>query len=66
MYYLHQLYSSTSKLFGRRFSTVHNCVNSPFKHSYHGNIFTGEDRIVKDNKLRKLFTKGPKHYEPRK
>ena len=45
---------------------VCNCVDSPFKDSYHGHIGTGDLRIIKDNKLRNICTKGTKYQEPRK
>ena len=38
-------------------SIVSNCVYSPYKDSYHGHLYTSDVRIIKDNKLRKLFTK---------
>ena len=39
------------------------CANSPFRDKYHGHIISGDLRLVEDNKLRKLFTKGPKYRE---
>ena len=47
-------------------SIVCNCRSSPLKNSFYGHIITGGLRIVKDNKLRKLFTKGQKYQESRK
>ena len=41
-----------------------NCEDSPYKDSEHGHIVTGDLRIVRNNKLRKLITKGPKYREP--
>ena len=41
-----------------------NCKNSPFVDPNHGHILTGDLRIVKNNKLRKLLCKGPKYREP--
>ena len=41
-----------------------NCENSPYKDSEHGHIITGDLRIIRNNKLRKLITKGPKYREP--
>ena len=40
------------------------CENSPFKDPHHNHIITGDLRIVKNNKLRKLICKGPKYREP--
>ena len=40
------------------------CNNSTFVNSDHQHIITGDLRIIKNNKLRKLFTKGPKFREP--
>ena len=39
------------------------CNNSPFVDKDHGHILTGDLRIVKNNKLRKLIIKGPKYRE---
>ena len=47
-------------------STVCKCVNSPFKDSDHCQIVTGDPKIIKDSKLRKLFSKDPRHLEPKK
>ena len=47
-------------------SIVCNCGSSPLKDSFYGHIITGGLRIVKDNKLRKLFTKVQKYQESRK
>ena len=41
-----------------------NCSNSPYIDPHHKHIITGNLSIVKNNKLRKLFTKGPKFREP--
>ena len=43
------------------------CVNSPLKDYYHAHIVTvtGDFRIMKSNKLRKMFLKGPKYCGPR-
>ena len=41
-----------------------NCEDSPYKDSEHGHIVTGDLRIVRNNKRRKLITKGPKYREP--
>ena len=43
-----------------------NCKDSPFRDDHHGHIISGDLRIVTDNKLRKVFSKGPKFREPRK
>ena len=40
-----------------------NCKDSSFADSHHGHIISGDLRLVEDNKLRKLFTKGPKYRE---
>ena len=37
-----------------------NCKDSPFKDDHHGHIISGDLRIITDNKLRKIFSKGPK------
>ena len=42
------------------------CGNSLFKVSYHGHIVTGDRRIAKGIKLKKLFAKDPKYLEPKK
>ena len=42
------------------------CENSPYRDPYHGHVITGNLAIIKNNKLRKIFTKGPKYREPRK
>lgn len=39
------------------------CNGSPFVDRHHGHILTGDLRIVKNNKLRKLIIKGPKYRE---
>ena len=41
------------------------CNNSTFCDPHHEHIVTGDLRIVKNNKLRKLLTKGPNFREPR-
>ena len=41
------------------------CSDSPFKDSHHQHILTGDLRIVDNNKLRKLFMKGPNFREPK-
>ena len=53
-------------IFNRHFSIVRNCLNSLLKHSYHGHKITDDHRIIKYNKLRKLFTKSSKYHGPRK
>ena len=40
------------------------CNGSPFVDGDHGHIVTGDLRIIQNNKLRKLFVKGPKYREP--
>ena len=40
------------------------CADSPYSDDHHGHIISGDLRIVKDNKLRKLLSKGPKYREP--
>ena len=37
------------------------CSKSPFKDKDHGHIITGDLRMIQNNKLRKLFTKGRKN-----
>ena len=39
------------------------CADSSFIDAHHGHIITGDLRIVENNKLRKLLTKGPKFRE---
>lgn len=40
-------------------SIAYSCEYSPFKDFYHGHRLTDDLRIVEDNKLRKIFLKGP-------
>ena len=40
------------------------CNGSSFVDKDHGHIVTGDLRIVQNNKLRKIFVKGPKYREP--
>ena len=40
------------------------CRDSSFVDIDHGHIVTGDLRIIQNNKLRKLFVKGPKYREP--
>ena len=40
-----------------------NCSSSSFTDKHHGHIVSGDLRIVQNNKLRKLFTRGPKYRE---
>ena len=41
------------------------CNNSPFKDPYHNHIVSGDLKIVTNNQLRKLLSKGPKFREPK-
>ena len=41
------------------------CESSTFCDNDHGHVITGDLRIVKNSKLRKLFTKGPNYREPK-
>ena len=41
------------------------CSSSPFLDSDHGHIITGDLRIIENNHLRKLISKGPNYREPR-
>ena len=41
-----------------------NCENSELCYQDHGHIITGDLRLIKKQKLRKLFTKGPNFREP--
>ena len=43
-----------------------NCLNSNYRDQHHNHIVTGDLRIVENNKLRKIFTYGPKFREPNK
>ena len=47
-------------------SITYVCRNSSFKNSYHAHIVTGDPRVIKHNKIRKFFTKGPNYREPKK
>ena len=40
------------------------CEHSKYKDPNHGHIITGDLRLVQNNKLRKLISKGPKYREP--
>ena len=46
-------------------SLPYKCNKSPFVEKYLKHIVTGDLRIIKNNALRKLFFKGPKHREVR-
>ena len=39
------------------------CANSSFSDKHHGHIVTGNLGIIQNNRLRKLFSKGPKFRE---
>ena len=39
------------------------CSNSPFVDKHHGHIVSGDLRLIENNRLRKLFAKGPKYRE---
>lgn len=39
------------------------CARSPFRDKHHGHVISGDLRIVTNNKLRKLLSKGPKFRE---
>ena len=41
-----------------------NCNSSIYADPYHKHIVSGDLRLISNNKLRKLFTKGPKYREP--
>ena len=41
------------------------CANSPFKDPHHNHIVTGDLRLVKNTKLRRLMSKGPNYREPK-
>ena len=36
----------------------YDCTNSSFRHPHHKHVITGDLRIIKNNKLRELITKG--------
>ena len=40
------------------------CQGSSFVDSHHNHVVSGDLRIVKNSKLRKLLTRGPKYREP--
>ena len=42
-----------------------NCANSSFLDDHHGHIITGDLRIIQNNKLRKIISKGPNYREAR-
>ena len=42
------------------------CAHSQFKDGHHGHVISGDLRIVNNNKLRKLLSRGPKFREPRR
>ena len=39
------------------------CSDSPFVDKHHGHIVSGDLRLIENNRLRKLFAKGPKYRE---
>ena len=41
------------------------CKESPFKDHHHNHIVTGDLRIIKNESLRELFSKGPNYREPK-
>ena len=41
------------------------CATSMFKNQHHGHILTGDLRIIENNKLRKIVSKGPNYREPK-
>jgi len=41
-----------------------NCGDSEFRDKHHGHIITGDLRLIKNNKLRTLLSKGPNFREP--
>ena len=41
------------------------CRNSEFVDEHHGHIVTGDLRIIQNQKIRKLISKGPNYREPR-
>ena len=41
-----------------------NCEHSVYKDPFYGHIISGDLRIIQNNKLRKLISKGPKYREP--
>ena len=45
-------------------SLLCSCSDSPFTDPHHKHVVTGDLRIIKHSKLRKLFAKGPKYREP--
>ena len=42
------------------------CADSPFVDSDHGHIITGDLRLIENNHLRKLLSKGPNYREPKR
>ena len=42
------------------------CEESPFRDTHHNHIVSGNLKIIDNNKLRKLLSKGPKYREPKK
>ena len=47
-------------------SSMYICGNLSFKDSHNGSIVAGDLRIIKDNKLKYIFSRGPKYCEPTK
>ena len=39
------------------------CLESEYTDPHHGHVVTGDLRIIKNDKLRKLFSKGPNYRE---
>ena len=45
---------------------MYSCKNSNFTNQHHGHILTGDLRIIENDKLRKVISKGPNYKEPKK
>ena len=52
------------KHFFKKIPFLCKCAGSGFIDKDHRHIVTGDLQIVGNNKLRKVFTKGPKHKKP--
>ena len=56
--------SDDPETFGTGLSSC-DCHNSEFADRHHGHVITGDLRMIRNNKLRKLMTKGPNFREAR-
>ena len=54
--------SITTSTYGTEIN-VCSCKNSNFINQHHGHILTGDLRVIKNDKLRKMVSKGPNYRE---